>query len=375
MNNIDKVNYISELKKLTKNLEYGSLTLFETAQTKKRLQDICNLFDEPIFQQYLSKKTMTNPVKMIAPYLAQKSTAALRASPKVIRRDIQPKYSNINQDKDIESIKRDIANEESIKNLENKDEIVIPNSENKFVEQILPTENIQTEISIDGLVFPITPINIQNLPSTIYQLSIQENVLHSILVNIAYTGSLTHQPIFIAEETTESQQFTQYIIYMGAESSVEAAHTLSPYCSHSFRKISAIRELIWQQVKGSIFQHEAFFHLYMSSKKVIWQKESYFPFIPQMLITKRKFIFFDEAEANVETPLLFLEERGKNRLICGANRLILNKNELAYPFVTYSRQHGLNWQIIQETITSLPQPIVTLDLWKALNKIIENTKN
>ena len=52
---------------------------------------------------------------------------------------------------------------------------------------------------------------------------------------------------------------------------------------------------------------------------------------------------------------------------------MLNEQELAYPYVTFTRQQGLNWQKIQEIIASLTQPIVTLDLLNALNKHIKNT--
>ena len=90
------------------------------------------------------------------------------------------------------------------------------------------------------------------------------------------------------------------------------------------------------------------------------------------MVTNRKFILFDEAEAQIETPVIFLEERGKIRLICGKKRLLLDEHEISYPYVTLTRQQGLNWQIIQETIASLTQPVITLDLLNALNVRIEN---
>ncbi len=65
MNNIEKTKYIEELKELTANLEHGSLSLFETAQAKKRIQDICTLFDEPIFQKNLPQNAIKNEVKII----------------------------------------------------------------------------------------------------------------------------------------------------------------------------------------------------------------------------------------------------------------------------------------------------------------------
>lgn len=374
MNNIEKVKYIVELKALTASLEHGSLSLFETAQTKKRLQDICALFDEPIFQQYLPKGFVKNEVKIVASHLAQLgvtnpkiSTQKADPLPQTTQKNTQNVIVEESQTTHNPTLKNDLA--------ENK----VNHSVNLNVEEpvLLEAPIQQTtpklqHVRLNDIDFPVTPIRINDAESSLYCLPTQENSRSIILINALNIGNLIDRPIFMAEETTSIGNFTQYIIYMGAEDEIEAIHSLKLYSQNLSREFSAIRQLKWQDLKDALNSDESLFKTYTSSNIIVWQKDSYFPFIPQSLVSNRKFILFEEDEAHAETPLLFLEERGKIRLICGKNRLMLNEQELAYPYVTFTRQQGLNWQKIQEIIASLTQPIATLDLLNALNSHIKN---
>ena len=375
MNNIEKVKYIVELKALTASLEHGSLSLFETAQAKKRLQDICVLFDEPIFQQYLPKDFVKNEVKIVESHLTQYGVIAPQISEQKMSLPPQATQENTqNLLVDKPSITLEPALENTLKNNKLNHSVDLKTEETILLTTpIQPTIPKLNHIQIDEIEFPVSPVRINDVESSLYHLPVQENSRSIVLINALNVESLINRPIFMAEETTNSGNFTQYILYMGAEDEMEAIRSLKSYSQSLSREFSAIRQLKWQDLKDRLNDYEALFQAYISSNKIVWQKDGYFPFIPQSLVSNRKFILFEEDEAHIETPLLFLEERGKIRLVCGKNRLMLSAQELAYPYVTFTRQQGLNWQKIQEIITSLTQPIVTLDLLNALNKHIKNT--
>ncbi|WP_312308651.1 hypothetical protein [Acinetobacter variabilis] len=62
MNALEKAKLIKELNELGQQLEHKSLSLYEAAKTKKRLQDIFHLCDEPVFKnQILSFKSRVQP--------------------------------------------------------------------------------------------------------------------------------------------------------------------------------------------------------------------------------------------------------------------------------------------------------------------------
>lgn len=383
MNNIDKVKLIQELHDLTARLEHGSLSLFETAQTKKRIQDICIRFDEPIFQKYLPQNFVENEIKILSSDFTQRGSTTvqnqIKTQPKSAVKTVpSPLVSNVSEQSKTLELDNSLTVPQSVsKHIHEKPEDDSPEltTKTKALTEILASNHSLTQlnqISIDGVDFPVTPVTLNNIQPSIYHLPVQANSSSIILVNTVDIENLIHRPIFMAEETTNTGSFTQYIIYMGAENEIEAIRLLTDYCSNSARKLSAIRTLKWQDLKDALTQNEALFKTYISSTSIIFQKDDSFPFIPKSMVTNRKFILFDEAEAQIETPVIFLEERGKIRLICGNNRLTLDTNETAYPYITFARQQGLNWQIIQETIASLTQPVVTLDLLNALNVRIEN---
>lgn len=383
MNNIDKVKLIQELHDLTARLEHGSLSLFETVQTKKRIQDICIRFDEPIFQKYLPQNFVENEIKILSSDFTQRGSTTVQnqirnQQKSAVKTVPSPLVSNVSERSKNLELDDSLTSPQSVsKHIHEKSEDDFPEltTETKALTEILASNHSLAQlnqISIDGVDFPVTPVTLNNIQPSIYHLPVQANSSSIILVNTADIENLIHRPIFMAEETTNTGSFTQYIIYMGAENEIEAIRLLTDYCSNSARKLSAIRTLKWQDLKDALTQNETLFKAYVSSNTIVWQKEDYFPFIPKSMVTNRKFILFDEAEAQIEMPVIFLEERGKIRLICGNNRLTLDTNETAYPYITFARQQGLNWQVIQETIASLMQPVVTLDLLNALNARIEN---
>ena len=343
MNNIEKTKYIEELKELTTSLEHGSLSLFETAQAKKRIQDICTLFDEPIFQKYLPQNAIKNEVKVIESTLSQRGTHNYTLAVQELKKP-EPEPP-IEESKPLTT-----------------DEALQPENlqqETPILSDIPPIQTATPKlenVNIDGTNYSVKPIHSNNI----------------VLINEANIENLINHPIFMAEETTDTRSFTQYIIYMGAESEIEAIASLKTYSQNLSCEISAIRQLKWQDLKNALNSNDTLFKAYISSNTIVWQQSQYLSFIPKNLVSNKKLIFFEEDEAQINTPLLFLEERGKIRLICGTNRLLLNEQDAAYPFITFTRQQGLNWQMIQEIITSLPQPIVTLDLLNALQKKIEN---
>lgn len=62
MNALEKAQLIKELQQLTRQLEYKALPLYEIARSKKRIRDIFDLCDEPIFRaQILAFKARTQP--------------------------------------------------------------------------------------------------------------------------------------------------------------------------------------------------------------------------------------------------------------------------------------------------------------------------
>ena len=360
MNNIEKTKYIEELKELTTSLEHGSLSLFETAQAKKRIQDICTLFDEPIFQKYLPQNAIKNEVKVIESTLSQRGTHNYTLAVQELKKP-EPEPP-IEESKPLTT-----------------DEALQPENlqqETPILSDIPPIQTATPKlenVNIDGTNYSAKPVLLKDNETSLYEFSISELPNHIVLINEANIESLMHRPIFIAEEISNTGSFTQYIMYMGAENEIEAIESLKAYSQNLSCEISAIRQLIWQNLKDALNSNDTLFKAYISSNTIIWQQSQYFPFIPKNLVSNRKFIFFEEDEAQTSTPLLFLEERGKIRLICGKNRLLLNEQEVAFPYTTFTRQQGLNWQKIQEIIASLNQPIATLDLLNALNKHIKNS--
>ena len=62
MNALKKAHLVKELHELIQQLEHQALPLYDVARFKKRIRDIFNLCDEPIFKnQILAFKAQTQP--------------------------------------------------------------------------------------------------------------------------------------------------------------------------------------------------------------------------------------------------------------------------------------------------------------------------
>jgi hypothetical protein len=177
----------------------------------------------------------------------------------------------------------------------------------------------------------------------------------------------------MAEQYDEIGSFKQYLAYFGSADIEEALEYIQKFKTIHQLKISTVRKTIWSSFEKAMKNNEQLFHCFSQAQNIECQFDSVISFMPRSLIYSQKFILFEEAECNFETPIVFLEEREKNRLICGERRLLLNEKEAFIPFIRYQRQQGLSWKIIQETISDLPHPIVSSDLIHALNLIVKRT--
>ncbi len=46
----------------------------------------------------------------------------------------------------------------------------------------------------------------------------------------------------------------------------------------------------------------------------------------------------------------------------------LSRTEIAYPCLVLDRQHGISWKLIQNTISTLPEPITVFQLFDSIQK-------
>jgi hypothetical protein len=390
MKNIDKALLIKELKELSQSLEHQTLSMFETARAKSRILEIISLFNEPIFQKYLPQNLENAEAKAINANVLHRGlkSEALEDIPNTPIQVPSVESSiatlHVNDNVEISPISTESVT------IKSDDQTLEPNShqtidleesssfeptQNETEQDNNPpiTENLITSINVvlGEKEFVASPVPL-NSSKEIFNLPTVDTSSSIILVHGSSLDRLISLPIFMAEEVTPQGEFTQYVIYFGEENPIHATKLLEEYSSLSRRKIASIRELSWQDLNDCLFNDEALYTSFVASKNMIWEKPNYFPFIPQHLVKNQKFILFDEAEAEFSTPVLLLQERQRVRLICGKNRIALSKTDKAFPFVLFERQQGLSWQLIQEIISKLPQPIVTLDLLKELNKASKN---
>lgn len=174
------------------------------------------------------------------------------------------------------------------------------------------------------------------------------------------------QPIYLAEQVDSQGRFIKYLALFGAQGELHAirlAHIFSHAHGH---KLAAVSSIDWPNLEQNLFDFDALFHTYDALAHLIWSQKHYYPFMPMHLMQTQKFIQFIETPATVETPLLLLKERQKIRVIHGDNRLNLALNEIAYPYLLLDRQQGISWQLIQEVIQTLPQPIDPIELYEAI---------
>ena len=175
-------------------------------------------------------------------------------------------------------------------------------------------------------------------------------------------------PIYLAEQTQQHGEFIKYLALFGADSPTEAIRLSQQFAQSGQHQVAAIREIVWDQLQSHMHDAFSIFQLYTQQAKLVWHIEDYHPFILADLLNSRKFIQFEESSADVNTPILVLKERQKIRVIHGQKRVELSRTEIAYPCLVLDRQHGVSWQLIQNTISTLPKPITVFQLFDSIQK-------
>ena len=179
-------------------------------------------------------------------------------------------------------------------------------------------------------------------------------------------NNVFQQPIYLAEQIDAQGRFIKYLALFGAQGELQAIR-LSHIFSHAQgNKLVAVSRIDWPNLEQNLFDFDKLFHTYDALAELIWSQQPYYPFIPVHLIQTQKIIQFIETPATPDTPLLLLKERQKIRVIHGDNRLQLSLHEIAYPYLLLDRQQGISWQLIQEVIQGLPQPIDPIRLYEAI---------
>ena len=188
---------------------------------------------------------------------------------------------------------------------------------------------------------------------------------------LIHSDQLDHcldSPIYLAEQTHQHGGFIKYLALFGADSPTEAIRLSQQFAQSGQHQLAAIREIEWDQLQTHMHDVFSIFQLYTQQAKLVWHIEDYHPFILADLLNSRKFIHFEESPADVNTPILVLKERQKIRVIHGQKRVELSRTEIAYPCLVLDRQHGVSWQLIQNTISTLPEPITVFQLFDSIKK-------
>lgn len=186
-------------------------------------------------------------------------------------------------------------------------------------------------------------------------------LLHDQDINTVF-----QQPIYLAEQTDRQGRFVKYLALFGAQGELQAIRLAHIFSHAQANKLAAVSRIDWPNLEQNLFDFDKLFYTYDALAELIWSQEPYYPFIPLHLIQTHKFIQFIEAPATTHTPLLLLKERQKIRVIHGDQRLHLPFNEIAYPYLILDRQQGVSWQLIQEVIQTLAQPVDPLTLYQAI---------
>lgn len=213
----------------------------------------------------------------------------------------------------------------------------------------------------------------QNHLTALYKVEIpsQPQILNYATL-LFYDSALDWQqgPVFIAEQVQENGQFSQYVLLLGAENQMQAIRLMSNFSGLEKNSIVAVKQSSWQMLHNHFMQVDLLFNHYTECAELVWEIENYFPFIPIQLLQTHKFIQFEENTATVQTPLLLLKDRQKLRLIHGQNRLNLNMQESAYPYLLLDRQQGISWQLIQSALNELNTPVLCAELYASIQKHI-----
>ncbi|QDK99042.1 hypothetical protein FM020_14585 [Acinetobacter tandoii] len=190
--------------------------------------------------------------------------------------------------------------------------------------------------------------------------------LLELIISASELEQYVNQPVYLAEQINAQGRFVKYLAILGAEDQLQAIRLGNIVSQHYAYEISALKLLPNEQKLKQCKTAEQLFELYHEHAQLVWNTETYHPFIPAKCVQKQRFIAFDEAPANYATPLILLKERQKIRIIHGHARLQLSHEEIAYPFILLDRNQGISWQLIQSIIQTLPQPISASKLHTAI---------
>lgn len=223
------------------------------------------------------------------------------------------------------------------------------------LDQVEFSLNELTDLSENKLyqLLPLTQIAPQHIDLLLYYIDFDD---------------VFNRTIYLAEQINAQGHFVKYLALFGAQNELQAIRMVNAFSQSKSHKLAAIRSINWSILSGNLLKIDELFDIYAEQNNIIFQSQPYYPFIPKHLVNMQKFIKFEETYADLDTPILVLKERHKIRIIHGKNRLALSKNEKAFPYLMLDRQDGISWQIIQEKISMLEQPIQPLQLYQALQQ-------
>ena len=231
---------------------------------------------------------------------------------------------------------------------------------------------LPTQIHLGQYQAKLCTLHQPNLDPKLYGLDISGHTeIGQNIDFLIHSDQLDHwldYPIYLAEQTQQHGEFIKYLALFGADSPTEAIRLSQQFAQSCQHQVAAIREIEWDQLQGHMHDAFSIFQLYTQQAKLVWHIEDYHPFILADLLNSRKFIQFEESSADANTPILVLKERQKIRVIHGQKRVELSRTEIAYPCLVLDRQHGISWQLIQNTISTLPEPITVFQLFDSIQK-------
>ena len=231
---------------------------------------------------------------------------------------------------------------------------------------------LPTNINLGQYQAQLHTLHQPNLDPKLYGLDISGHIeINQNIDFLIHSGQLDHcldSPIYLAEQTNQHGGFIKYLALFGADSPTEAIRLSLQFAQSCQHQVAAIREIEWDHLQSHMHDVFSIFQLYTQQAKLVWHIEDYHPFILADLLNSRKFIQFEESSADVNTPILVLKERQKIRVIHGQKRVELSRTEIAYPCLVLDRQHGVSWQLIQNTISTLPEPITVFQLFDSIQK-------
>lgn len=254
--------------------------------------------------------------------------------------------------------------------------VTLTAQENNLAEKLAKNSVPQT-LALKQYIAHIQPLDDANKPEqALYRLEILDAPEISQHVDLLLYGpNVQHWqqlPIYLAEQINSQGRFIKYLVLLGTENQMQAIRLIHLFTDPYQHQPSAIKEIFWHHLQDSFTHLETLFDSYSQKATLIWNIDSYTPFIPIQLIQAQKFIQFEESPADIQTPLLLLKERHKIRLIHGQNRLNLSRTESAYPYLLLDRHQGVSWQLIQTILTQLASPIDCHQLYEAIEKYLSD---